>query len=147
MRKWCSSGTLNGSYTVPIFGFSLCHCLEKSICGQFCWCRPMRIMSGKYGAETGQFWDSASPPLPFVGNTPAVHIRRGNRNGTISFSTTLRTRRPNPRWVKKFLFSIAFAPNLTPVNAPIHLVLGGLPPGDKEAGTWCWLQISILYRG
>lgn len=109
MRKWRSSGRLNGSYTVPVFGFSFCHSyrwpLENSICGQFCWCRPTRILSGKYGVETGEFWDSASPLLPFAGNTQAVHTRRGNRNGTIRFSTTLRTGRPNPRWVKTFLSS------------------------------------------
>jgi len=63
-------------------------------------------------------------PTPFAGNTQAV---------IPDYTTDWTTESQMGKDVS--LFSTASAPNLKPVHTPIQWVLGGLPPGGKEAGT------------
>jgi hypothetical protein len=80
----------------------------------------MRITSGKYGAEIGEFWTVCHPPS-FAGNTQAV---------IPDYATDCATESQMGKDVS--LFSIASAPNMMPVQTPIQWVLGGLPPRGQR---------------
>ena len=64
----------------------------------------MRIMSGEYNAEIGEFWTQPVPhPPSLVTHRPYTpHVGTGKAQ-SVGFSTTLWTGRPKPGRIKMFL--------------------------------------------